>query len=239
MAVLSFVGVIFILFLGFTWYSTYQAPSCFDKKQNQDEEGVDCGGKSCVPCASKIKDPNILWTRFFSLKDGYVDVAAMIENPNQFLAAKELTYAFKIYDSRNVLIATRENKTFLESGERLVLLEPEISIQNRSPQRAVVELRGAMWEKAEQNVIRIKVLKADPLLETEFPRVESRIKNESIQAYQNIEVGVVLWAGDQAVGASRTLVDHLEINQERDLIFTWPKAISGVQRVEMFFRPLK
>src|SRR3989338_4954687 len=45
MAVLSFVGVIFILFLGFTWYSTYQAPSCFDKKQNQDEEGVDCGEK--------------------------------------------------------------------------------------------------------------------------------------------------------------------------------------------------
>ena len=50
---------------------------------------------------------------------------------------------------------------------------------------------------------------------------------------------MVLWSGDRAVGVSRTLIDSLDINQERDLVFTWTNVISGVDRAELFFRQLK
>ena len=80
-AVLVFAVIVAI---GIIWYANYTPPSCFDSKQNQDEEGVDCGGKNCIPCANKIAEPTILWSRFFVLKDGFVDGAALIENPNEF-----------------------------------------------------------------------------------------------------------------------------------------------------------
>ncbi len=237
--IMVFAVTVLILFIGFIWYATYTPPSCFDKKQNQDETGIDCGGNSCIPCAAQIKEPVILWSRFFELRPGFVDVAALIENTNEFLQAKELTYAFKIYDNNSVLIAVKENKTYLEPGQKLLIYEPEVSVQNRTPQRAILELRGASWGKKDQNVIKINTIKADPLLETEFPRVEARIKNEFTEPYKNIEVSAVLWADDTAVGVSRTVVDSIDINQERDLVFTWPKPIMGVQRAELFFRQLQ
>ena len=240
-SVLGFFLLIIILFIGYIWYATYTPASCFDKKQNQNEEGIDCGGANCIPCASKMKEPVILWSRFFSLKEGFIDAAALIENQNEFLEATELSYIFTIFDNKNVIIAKRENKTYLEPGAKLLILEPEISIQNRTPQRAILEFNtnNIVWDKKTQNVLKIKVEKADTLLESEFPRVEVRIKNEFTDVYKNIEADIVLWSGDRAVGVSQTLVDNLDINQDRDLVFTWPKAILGVDRAELFFRQLK
>ena len=239
--VLVFFAIILIIFIGYIWYATYSPPSCLDTKQNQDEDGIDCGGKNCIPCADKIKEPVILWSRFFSLRDGFVDAAALIENQNEFLEAKTLSYTITIFDNKNVIIAKRENKTYLESGDKLVIFEPEISIQNRTPQRAILEIdnKSVVWGKKEQSVLKIKVEKADIFLESEFPRVEAKVKNEFTESYKNIEAGVVLWSGDRAVGVSRTLIDSLDINQERDLVFTWTNVISGVDRAELFFRQLK
>ena len=145
--VVVFFVFVLILFIGYIWYATYTPPSCFDTKRNQDEEGVDCGGKNCIPCASKIKTPAILWTRFFSLKDGFVDAAAMIENQNEFLEAKILSYTITIYDNKNVIIAKSDNITYLEPGAKLLIFEPGIEIKNRTPQRAILEINGAEWGK--------------------------------------------------------------------------------------------
>ena len=98
-------------------------PTCFDKRQNQDEESVDCGG-SCAPCSEKIHDLTILWSRVFSVREGSYDAAALVENQNQFLASKKLVYAFKLYDKDNILVAIRENFTFVNAGEKLIIFEP-------------------------------------------------------------------------------------------------------------------
>ena len=235
-AVLVFAVIVAI---GIIWYANYTPPSCFDFKQNQDEEGADCGGKNCIPCANKIAEPTILWSRFFVLKDGFVDGAALIENPNEFLEAKEITYGFKVYDDKNVLIAVRENTTFMDPGARVLLLEPEISIQNRTPARAVLEIRKAVWGQKDPSALQIKIMQADPFLDDPFPRLSARVKNEAPEPYRNIEIGAVIWVNNQAVGVSRTIVDILNINEERDVVFTWPKPIAGVTRGELFFRQLR
>ena len=220
------------------WYVTKPLPSCFDRKQNQDEEGVDCGGKSCVPCAAQIKEPVVLWSRFFPLHEGTVDVAALVQNPNEFLQASGLSYVFKVFDSKNLLIAVREGKTFLEPSARTILFEPDIPIGQRVAAKAFVELGSALWQKKEPAVLQINILKLEPFLQTPFPRLEAQIKNDGTTPYHNIEVTAVLWADDRAVGVSRTILDALGLDQERNLAFTWPDAIAGVTRAELFFRQL-
>lgn len=233
--VIAFFVFIFAGMAGSYWYVTKKPPSCFDKKQNQGEEGVDCGG-SCLPCAEHIRDIAVLWRRFFVLKDGFVDAAVLVQNPNQLLRAREFRYAVRIFDSANVLIAVRENAVTIQPGETMLIFEPQIPIIERTPARIIIEPRGASWEKAEAEVVNVNIVRLQLLLTDEFPRLEARVRNEAPRPYDGLEVSAILYRGDEAVGVSRTTLDTLDLNAEKNLIFTWPRAIEGITRAELLFR---
>ena len=242
------VGVIAVIFFGiglfggFYWYLNRKPPSCMDQKKNQNETGIDCGGP-CVPCLSEVKDIVILWTRFFELKPGFVDAAALIENPNDFFGTRELSYTFYIFDADNVRIAIRAGSIVVRPGERIVIFEPEISVQNRTSTRVFIELQQAAWEKQDARVLRISIERLTPLLENTippneefYPHLEARVKNDSDNLYENIAVTAVLWKGDQVMGVSRTIIDRIDTNEVKNLTFTWPQSIAGVERAELFYR---
>ena len=237
-AVISFFIFILAGAAGLYWYVTKEPPSCFDKKQNQGEEGVDCGDP-CISCASQIRDVVVLWRRFFVLKDGFVDVAALIQNPNQLLRAKEFRYAVRVFDSANVLIAVRENTITVQPGEKMLIFEPQIPIIERTPARVIVEPRSASWEQGDAEVVKVNIVRLQPLLMDEFPRLEARVRNEASYPYERLEVSAILYRGDEAVGVSRTILNGLDLNEENNLIFTWPKIIEGVSRAELLFRTLR
>src|SRR5262245_15346669 len=48
------VGVIALVVAAVTFFSMQKAPSCVDNLQNQDEEGVDCGGSCSYLCATSL-----------------------------------------------------------------------------------------------------------------------------------------------------------------------------------------
>jgi hypothetical protein len=233
---------IFALFIaaiiGIVIYVFYPEPSCFDTRQNQDEVGVDCGG-SCAPCTNLIREPNILWTRFFNVDEDEVDVAALLENVNRFVGTSRFTYAVKLYDSENILIAIRENTTFVEPGSRFVVLETNIKVGERRPVRAVIEVRNAVWEADESEVIKIDVINTRKFL-TETPtHLEVSIKNQAIRTYRDIEVQVILYnsKGD-AVGVSKTFIEILNIDEQKNISFTWPSPLPDAENVEIIFRQI-
>src|SRR3989344_7091637 len=88
--------------------------SCFDRKQNQDEIGPDCGG-SCNPlCSSQVADLITHWSRYFKgARAGFYDVVAFIENPNVNAHVGEIGYTFKLYNREVILIAERSGKTYI------------------------------------------------------------------------------------------------------------------------------
>jgi len=234
--VIIFFIIVFGLMAGLYFYKTYEPPSCFDREQNQDEDGIDCGGKICIPCADKIRDMAVLWKRFFVLNDGFVDVAVLVQNPNQFISATSLTYGIKVFDKDGVIVAVRENTTTAEPGETFLIFEPEIFTEKLESTRVSVEFRGAEWIKKEAEVMQINIVRIEPLLEDEFPRLEARIQNKAENPYGKIIVSAIIYAQDEAVGVSRTIIENLGINQERDLVFTWPRKIPNVSRAELLFR---
>jgi len=239
---LGVVGILaFFLFfiVGGAIYFFLPSPTCFDNTQNQDEEGVDCGGEvaRCKPCAEQVRDLAAFWTRFFPLGDGRYDIAALVENRNQFYAATRLDYAVKLYDKNNILVAIRNGVTFAEPGERFVIFEPSLTSQNRIPARAILEIREVAWARRDAKPLPINIVRKDFLLAEIPPRVEVKIKNQSSAIYRDLEAAAVLFSGDgEAVGASRTILEEIGILEEANLTFTWPASIFGTESVEIYLR---
>lgn len=238
-----FAAVILLIVFGAIYYFRPE-PTCFDNRQNQDEEGVDCGGAvaRCTPCSGKIRDLTTLWTRFFIIRDGVADIAALLENSNQFLGTKKFVYAVKLYDENNVLISIRENSTFVLPGEKFLVFEPNIVTQNRVPKRVILEPRMVSWEPAESAPLRIDVVRKDLFLtDIIAPRLEVGVKNQSgDEIYKNVEVSAILLGKeDEILGASRTVLDRLDIFEEKHLTFTWPRPIEGALKAEILLRQMQ
>lgn len=180
---------------------------------------------------------SILWSRFFKSREGFVDLAALIENPNDFPAGK-FKYSFKIYDPNNVLIAIKEGESYAGPKEKLVIFEPNAAVFERIPQRVILDIENIAWEKEfEKGLPIIDLLGVERFLEDIFPRVVVYIKNRGGVTYQNIESTVVLWKNDdEAIGVSRTVISSLGIDEEKKITFTWPESLSGVSKIEVFFR---
>ncbi len=192
------------------------------------------------PSSGSTENLSIIWTRVFPLSSGFIDAAALLENPNHAFGAHAFRYAFKIYDAHAVLIAIKENETMINPGETFMVFEPNIPIQNRVAVKAILEIRSLSWEAfPPSSLLQMDILRKDQFLDDVVPRVEVVVKNQSNARYKKIEATLVLFssAGD-AVAVSRTIMDALEGGEEKKLIFTWPQKISGALDAKVFFRPL-
>ncbi|MEK9166369.1 MAG: hypothetical protein AAB846_01395 [Patescibacteria group bacterium] len=212
------------------------SPSCTDGRQNQQEEGVDCGGP-CVPCARNAKEPVILWTRFFPLTPGHFEAASLVENVNPNFGAKSAAYRRRLYDAKNILIASKEGKTFINPGERFVIYEPDIAVFKRVPVRAALEFSPVLWAPPDRDkpqlLVTEKEFQNDPV-----GKVRLKLRNEGLFAIENIEIAAVLLdAGGNAAGTSVSRVSRLEGEKELELFFTWRAPFEEPpERVEIFWR---
>lgn len=189
---------------------------------------------SIPPEAQKL---SVLWTRFFEMRDGFVDAAALIENPNNVVAEK-ITYSFKIYDKNNILIAIKEGETFANPLEKFVIFEPNIGVSERIPGRIVIDIKDIIFKQDfTDSRPKIDILGTKRFLEDVFPRILLSIKNREETSLENIQSIIVLFDENRnAVAVSRTQIPFLVIGEERLLTFTWPRALNGVSSIEIFFR---
>src|SRR3989344_4925029 len=86
------------------FYFFYHAPTCSDRVQNGNEQGVDCGGSCQRLCQSAFLPPSLAWTRFEEVAPSLYNLAAYIVNPNTAAEARNVPYHIMLYDDRGVLI---------------------------------------------------------------------------------------------------------------------------------------
>ena len=147
-----FIILLFLVGFGalFFWI-TRPTLSCFDKKMNQDEIGIDCGGSCDRFCADSMRNPVVRWSRVLAVRSGWVDAVAFIENPNPSGGLREMEYVFRLYDAKNSPVAEKRGRTFLNPGEKFALYEPNIAVGTTIPVRAYLEISepqdGFLWRK--------------------------------------------------------------------------------------------
>lgn len=210
------------------WYA-YPAPSCFDNKQNQGEQGIDCGSPCSKICAAATQPLRVLWTRSFFVAPGVASGAAFVLNPNPALGASGVSYRLRLYDDQNIMIAERRGSANIPPNAQLPIFEGGISVGNRVPSRAFLEFTSEPewqpWKSSPSFSIRNQSFDENALV------LEADIANPDVATVRNVEaVGVLYDAEDNAVGASKTIIDRIAGGGEAHVVFTWlrPFDISPV-----------
>jgi hypothetical protein len=217
---------------------TYQAPSCFDKKQNQSEGGVDCGGQCTLLCETTIAKPKVLWVRSFRVSKGIYNAVVYVENPNLDSGASVAPYTIYLRDA-NSQIVERKGTTFITPGKTFAIFETGIKTGERVPLKTEFDFaEGIAWTK---NIQREPVLTFENMeltSEDKHPRLTAGIKNGSLLSVNNIEVVAVMYdAGDNAIASSRTTVDSVGPESSEQIVFTWPEPFSSIAvRQELLYR---
>jgi hypothetical protein len=243
---LIYISIIVLVFLLVVVLPTilhfYKAPTCFDKKQNQGELGVDCSGPCELLCNNQYTPLNALWSRFSKVNDGVYNVLAYIENPNLNAGAKNLNYIFKLYDKKGVLIKERTGITFAPANRVMAIFEPELVVGNFIPQRVEFSfLNQAVWLKEESRETGLSVSQVVVSKEDTAPRLSAVLANKTINQINKIEaVGIVYNIDGNTIAFSRTIVDSLAGKASTNINFNWPKPfLDKYARAEIVLRILK
>ena len=141
--------ILFLGALGFIFYYFFTPDAtCTDKKQNQSEKGIDCGGP-CSPCRASVQTQDMI-TKEVAFADGgngTWDVEAKISNPNDMVGAKNFKYVFTLKDATGNIIAKREGNSFILPIDSKYIVELGIEISNNAvPASASMEINSIDWE---------------------------------------------------------------------------------------------
>jgi Mg-chelatase subunit ChlD len=225
--VLSVIAVVFgwLLFMKY-----YEPPSCFDGKQNAEEAGVDCGGECAHLCEHQFSKPVVLFSRSFEVAGGVYSSVAYVENPNFDIGVEGIGFVFKLYDSSNRLVATKEGTTFIAAGKISPIFVGGIRTEGGvEPTRTVFELLDSKeWKKVAPSTDSPFLVKDVSLTDaSNRPRLFAVVENKTVNEYKDIEVVTVIYnANKNAIATSRTFIDIVPKKGQKELVFTWPEPLA-------------
>lgn len=259
---LTYISLLFLIIIfifgasAFFIYNKFYKGNCLDKKQNHGETGTDCGGP-CGPCPYNLKEPVILWSRFFKESDGVAseggndiasegyehsayDLAGLVENPNLNWGSRRIKYSFKLYKEDNTLILEKNGETFLNPKEKFIIFENSVDTYGVMPKRAVLNINNVdNWEYTEKSIPNFTI--TEKTFDKESGVLDIEIKNENSYDLENLHLYAELLNKDGNVYAvSSTKIDNLISNSKEKAFFVWqnkfeedPTQIEIIPRVNI------
>src|SRR3989338_6053503 len=224
------VGLVFAVWLNIT------APSCTDGRQNQDENGVDCGGVCAKECLGEIKDLAVLWSKPLLVSGSNYDAVALAENRNLFLSAQSVRYQFKFYDDRNILIASREGEIFVNPGRKFAVFENNVDTGSRKPAKVFLEFqKNINWEIYKGENLGLVVTKKE-YQDGPMPSISATLENKTLANVKGVYAVAIIYADDgNAIAASATKIGEIKGGSSTDIFFTWPEKFEeGYSRDEIY-----
>ncbi len=232
---------IFLLFIFmlYSWLKPVQ--TCSDGKQNQNEEGVDCGGVCAKKCEVKvITEVTVLESGF--VPSGVVnsyDVYARIANPNNVFGSSGFQYEFSLKDSAGQIIAAKKGTNYMLPGEtkyvvenNLVTDQAPVSVEFVATNPTWVEFKD-QYEKPQLKVVNKQYNQISSGVG--FSEVLGLLKNESPFDFNLITLKIILKdSNDKVVALNSTEMRTVKSGENRDFRAVWFSRFPGeVMNVEV------
>ncbi len=227
--------VFFVALFWSSWYFlTIPDPTCFDKRQNQDEDGIDCGG-SCGACVVVYTPEDIVVreaTFVPSGEEGVYDILGAIYNPNDELGAASFTYTFQVKGSSGEILAEAKGRNFILPQETKTLLAIGVRSSSR-PQSVHIVFSDATWEKfsgyQEKPVLSIRDKRYEKVTNSPFfSEATGTLSNDSLFDFGSISVKVILRdVNGRPVAFNQTEMNTVLSKEERDFRLRFPRAFPG------------
>ncbi len=240
------IASIFFSFNALFWVGVYYAflktpETCVDNTQNQDEQGVDCGGVCANACfvAMVGKDLQSQGTSFVLGGENQYDVVAVLKNPNDDIGASAFFYTFELKDRGGQVLVSRTGKsTILPRAEKKLM---ELNLETTGiPTSAVLTVHDVTWERStdykEQPRVNIYQKRYEQLSAGfGFGKAYGRLSNESPYDFRSISIYVSLYdSAGKLLALNKTRQDTIKAGESRDFELVWPTPFPGVvDRVEM------
>lgn len=225
-SVLLFILVVIALPL---FFILYEEPTCFDGKQNGNEEGIDCGGICTKLCVAALSEPIIQWTRAFEVAPGVYSAVAMIENSNFGAEARNVSYTLRLYDVNNLLAFERVGTTYIPPETTFPIFESGMQTGDRQISRALFTFNeDPDWVRGVAVVPTLSVTGQRLSNTDRSPRIEAVVRNMNLFPAEDIRVvAIVSDKEGNAIGASQTVIDFIAREASKSIVFTWPVPFIG------------
>jgi len=233
---LIFFVIVFLVLAIAAFLVFYEEPTCFDKKQNGNETGIDCGGNCDLLCNTATVDPIIHWVRYFKIAEGLYSVIAYVENQNTNAAVKNVPYSFKLYDNLGVKLAEKNGLVNLNPRQIIPIAQTGLSTGELSPVRVSFDfVDEIVWQKEEKKEP-VLIIKDEQIVpDKEVQKITAEVFNSSLEDVQNVTFVVIVYdENNNAIASSSTSVDEIRGSQTANLLFTWPtKFDDQISRFEI------
>lgn len=212
-------------------YVFYEAPSCSDNKQNQDEVGIDCGGSCKYLCTAREIPPTILFTGIIQNASGRTDLISSVVNKNADSAAKDVPYKISLYDARGSLIKVENGSLDLPPRTTVPIFIPGITLGGQSVVRAFLEIASSSprWVPmaTDPRIVPV-VLRTTIGGTTSVPRVEATLENPSIIPISNAHVVVFVHAANgNIIASSETVISSIASQGQATATFIWNEPFAS------------
>ncbi|HEX8591481.1 MAG TPA: hypothetical protein VF696_01900 [Candidatus Paceibacterota bacterium] len=214
----------------------YKVPTCTDRKQNQGEAGVDCGGECQRLCPFQVSSPPaVRFVRVLSPQSGRTDVIAYVDNPNLDAEAKGAPFLLEVYDANQQRLAQKTVKVDLPASMTVPVYLPDVARGEEAAQAFLTPVpEDIVWTKA-QNRLTLPTTEQIVVVEGERPRVTATLVNPLAKPfYDTTLVATIFDVEGNVIAASQTLVPTLPSQGTVSLVFTWNAPFSvSTPRVEI------
>lgn len=224
-------AIIIILLVSYPAYKVfYKTPTCFDKKQNGTETGVDCGGGCALVCAVDVKAPRVVWAKVFPINSSY-DIGVFVENVNINAGIRSADYAIRVFDDAENVLSEKKGATEIAPASTLLLFETGATFSG-IPARVEVSFDSEdlnNWEKATTAPSPV-VTKNQSLKNVDTkPRFDAVLVNtDPVNEVDKLSLGAIVYDSlRHPVAVSKTYVDRISKGGEHNIFFTWPSALEN------------
>lgn len=241
----GFVFLTIFSVFGFLFYLIFlkPAPTCFDGIQNQNEQGIDCGGPCAKICLPETLQPiTIQKVQLFYPDRLHISLLAIIENRNPDYAVKNFKYIFKTYNKEDQLVDTFSGESFIYSSEIKYLAAVRLNASTTPAKYAELEITNLDWVPAEE-FSKPSLAFQNWQLENDLSQlvVKGRVINNDVVSFSKVKiVGVFTNNLGKIVGVSQTEIEKIAPGEVESFVIYHP-FIDGINsdNVKLYFSAIR
>ena len=241
--IVSLIAALVIFVMALAAVATfYNAPSCSDLKQNQGENGIDCGGPCAYLCTALQQAPVVRFTKVLLPVDNRIDIVAYIDNPNVGAAARAVPYKVTLYAADHTILKTEIGTLDLPPARSVPVFLPAFFTGSASSTQAflTIDTSKIKWFTYTKP-IRVPTVENPSIEGTSIaPRVTATLSNADVVSFTDVQVVAMIYdSNDTVIAASQTLLPNIAGQGSAPTTFTWGRAFPGVPaRIEVVPVPL-
>lgn len=235
------IALSLLVFGTLMYYWLRPTQTCTDGIENQDEEGIDCGGVCRIACVVPVVGNPLTVPEVAFVADGTgkYDVIARVTNPNQLIGADPFSYAFILVDANGNELTRETGSAWILPHETKTILA--IGLPSMvTPAKVLFEIQDVAWQELTEyrEAPKLTVYEKKFALTSSsvsYAEVSGVLVNESAFDLRKVVIRAILRdASGKPVAVNQTQMSTLSVNAREEFHIIWPKAFSGtVTQVEV------